>query len=335
MDSSQKIGDDSQDVEDPETHDETHGEQEVLLNETDQVDDFHGGDGQLAAEEPTEGDHEDAQEDVYEEYEGDENAEEAEYEGDETADPQVNEQLESQLNNENPEDVAADAEVAVVQASELEGGDLAGVEEDEFYEEEEESYDPALQLTEVRVNEEDVVEEDIEEQEEVDLVEPFDENAEENQVYEEEHEEYDEVEDEEQVAEQQDQPDIIELEESLGTSGQNGIASESCWLLTDSDEEDEDEDEDDLISYEEAVDQTEDGQDYRQQYINEDRNGNTNGHQDEGDYPLNGSTDETVAEDTTSGRNSPGSKRPLNQVSDPLVEDQAPRKPSHDIMKLI
>src|SRR5579859_1661735 len=321
VDTAQKTSDDSQDVEESHEGHETHGEQEVLENETDQVDDFHEEDEQPAVEEPTEGEHEE----VYEDYEGDENAEDAaEYEDNETAEVQVEGQSEDHLNLNNSEEVTAADDAEAVQASEHDAGDLAEDEEDELYEENEESYDPALQSTETLVNEEDVDQEDIEEQDEVDIVEPFEENTDENQGYEEEHEVYDEeVQDEEQTDEQEEQPSTTEPEQSLDSSGQNGIASGSYWSLTDSDK---DKDDDDLISYEEAVDQTEDGQDYRQQYISEDQNGDSTDHPVEGSKPLNRSTDETVAENTASGRNSPSSKRPLNQVVDPSVEDQAPRK---------
>jgi len=321
----QKSEPEAEDAEEPE---EASGEQQDHVDETEQVDDFHGEEEHVPEQV-----HDEAPEEEYDEYEGDENSEEAEYDEDETAGVQAENPEGEELNSENPEVVAADQVVD----PETQAGELAEADEDELYEENEESYNPALQSTETLVNEEDVGEEAEEEQEEeeVDLVQSFEEIVHE-EVYEEqeEHQEYEEevlhFEEEHQDDQEQSNPVVVHPQESLDTSGQSGIISE-YWFLTSS--EGEENDDDDLISYEEAVDQTEDGQDYRQQYLNNEHHQpqheeSTNGHvSDNETLPPNGIAHETLAEEPASGTTSPTPKRPLDQVvDDPAAEDHAPRK---------
>jgi len=324
----QKSEPEAEDAEQPEGASE---ERQDHVDETEQVGDFHGEEEHVAEQV-----HDEASEEEYDEYEGDENPEEAEYDEDETAGVQAENPEAEELNPENPEVVAADEVVD----PETQVRELVEAEEDELYEENEESYNPALQSTETLVNEEDVGEEVVEEQEEeeedeVDLVQSFEEIVHE-EVYEEqeEHQEYEEevlhFEEDHQDDQGQSNP-VVHPQESLNTSGQSGIVSELSWFLTTS--EGEENDDDDLISYEEAVDQTEDGQDYRQQYLNNEHHQpqheeSTNGHvSDNETLPLNGIANETLAEEPTSGTTSPTPKRPLDQVvDDPAVEDHAPRK---------
>src|SRR5208282_4021639 len=141
-------------------------------------------------------------------------------------------------------------------------------EEDELYEEndEDESYDPTLLSTEAVINDDEVIEE-------------FDEQDDRTG--------FDDAQGEKEHQETVNAADL----EQLPVPVQRGIHLDSWWRLTSSDTEDGTaNDDDDLISYEEAVDQTEDGQDYRQQYLNEEtttdkaQNGETSQHQIV-DYP--------------------------------------------------
>jgi len=202
---------------------------------------------------------------------------------------------------------------------------LTAAEEDELYEENDESYDPTLQSTEAVINDDDIVEE-------------FDEPD--------DHTGYDDIQGEEEYREEAlhtadlEQPNVF---------AQHGIYLDSWLRLTRSDSEDGNgNDDDDLISYEEAVDQTEEGQDYRQQYLNEEttkrdqvQNGKINVHQSTNDTehvpqngtyiaPAEGQTD-TIEDDVNSHMSDTDiltSKRPLDEVVDPSIQDQEPRKRS-------
>ena len=258
-------------------------------------------------------DHEDSHpEDVYEE----------EYEGVETA-----EEI-----HEFDQDVggAPDATVLSVSVSDIvdvveEPGDsLTAAEEDELYEEnsEQEEFDPSIQSAESVVNEMDDRDDD---------------TVEHQQEYHEEYqEEYHEGEEEGQEAVTT--TDIPQPSEEI--PAERGMDYYHDWFLTRSDSEKGNADEDDLISYEEAVDQTEDGQDYRQQFINED---NSVLQEQPPTEPVNGHTVEetqTIHEvapptadvpvpeepDTSSSPGSPTSKRSFGETLETAAEDQAPRK---------
>ena len=201
---------------------------------------------------------------------------------------------------------------------------LTAAEEDELYEEndEDESYDPTLLSTEAVINDDEVIEE-------------FDEQDDRTG--------FDDAQGEKEH--QEETVNTADLEQ-LPVPVQRGIHLDSWWRLTSSDTEDgTGNDDDDLISYEEAVDQTEDGQDYRQQYLNEEtttdktQNRETNQHQivdypdiipPNGNHiaPDEGQTD-PVHDDVNahiSDADVSTSKRPLDEVVDPSTQDQEPRK---------
>ena len=222
---------------------------------------------------------------------------------------------------------------------------LTAAEEDELFEEnDDEAFDPTVESREGLVNEDD------------DVVEVLEEPDYEPQQGDHGGEEYDDAQaDEEQHQEILDDTDV--QEESTPIAVPHGILSDICPWLSGSDTDDSNgNDDDDLISYEEAVDQTEDGQDYRQQFLSEQDpsvptepllpakeqpNGFTH-HQDENDVPqtipldnheLAPTTMDGVAEDvpptavdSTSDNDALAVKRPLDEVFDPSVQDQAPRK---------
>ena len=144
---------------------------------------------------------------------------------------------------------------------------------------------------------------------------------------------------EEEVQEHVSRVDIPE-EKDLSAQ-QKGIGYLYEWFLTVSDTDDGNADEADLISYEEAADQTEDGQDYRQQYINEQnlekqsQNDTTNGHVDvvtnNSDaaprIPEPSEPNDPISEgtDIPASPGSPNSKRSFGEM-EISAEDQAPRK---------
>lgn len=248
---------------------------------------------------------EDVEEEIveYEEYEGDENAEELQ--GGENVEevPEYEEDDSAGSHVVDPDD-HADVPEEDVDAVELEQNenDFTAAEEDELYEENDESYDPNLT--------EDVTGEDDQD------------NQDEDQG-EEEHQ------DEDQQAEHH-EPEQQEVQLTAD------IPEDPPVARPDSNSED-DNDNDDLISYEEAVDQTEDGQDYRQQSIDEqtqEYNGETNSDNDNDDSEI---PEDIVPYETQSGdapsqpsdvdeqdAGTPPSKRSLDEVIDLSVEDVAP-----------
>ena len=227
---------------------------------------------------------------------------------------------------------------------ETEQDDLTAAEEDELYEEnDEETFAETVESREALVNEDDDVVEVLEEPD----------YAPQQGDHE---EEYEDVQAEEQP-DQLDGPDV--QEESTSVAVPHGILSDIYSWLSGSDTDDTTgNDDDDLISYEEAVDQTEDGQDYRQQYLaeqdpsvptapvsaKEQLNGLTPHHDTDVPQTLPLDTDHiatmtmdaelpAVAEDippvsvdSTSDSDALAAKRSLDEVIDPSVQDQAPRK---------
>jgi hypothetical protein len=196
-----------------------------------------------------------------------------------------------------------DEVVEVDPQGELEGLEAAleEAEEDELYEENEEAYDLMVQSPEALVNEMDEEQRDEEQQDE----EQHDEDQNEDQQNEEQQ-------DEEHPDEQLAEVDIEEQVEGTMPAPAEGILPCSGGL-TSADSTNVHDDEDDLISYEEAVDQTDEGQDYRQQYIEEtiithSTNGDTIAHSE--DVPSPGS---------------PGSKRPMDE------EAEQPRMSSTEV----
>jgi len=146
--------------------------------------------------------------------------------------------------------------------------ELDAADDDELYEENDETFDPGVESTEALVNEDDVVEEVGDEYQE-------------HQYEEENQADQDYTEQEHRDEEGDYSADIVSAQDSTPTTSmhqerpstsdqaQNGTSVWTTWHLTSSDSEVDNDDGDDLISYEEAVDQTEDGQDYRQQYLAE------------------------------------------------------------------
>jgi hypothetical protein len=170
--------------------------------------------------------------------------------------------------------------------------------------------------------------------------------AEEDELYEEndeEAEEYDpSLQSPESLVNEMDDGDAdeqhIRTTELSYTSTQRGIALYH-WFLNRSESEESQIDEDDLISYEEAVDQTEDGQDYRQQYI---------GETSVAPAPANGrpldkgfvAVDDKIGDrsiDTGQvvpvAPRSPDSKRSLAEVTS--AEDQEPRISSPSLISIL
>jgi hypothetical protein len=249
----------------------------------------------------------------YEEYEDDENEEQVqEYEEDDSTG--VNGTADE------PTESVLEADAAVVEAdvndgeSDVNDGE-AGVHDDQ---------DEETEDAEDEQNE-DVIEEDGLYEENEESYDPNPQSAE--QISENE---------DDQGEEDQQQVNVADIPEEHVASRQGSHFH--WWSLIASDTGDGDEN-DDLISYEEAVDQTEDGQDYRQQYIDDtvsqdyEQNGETNG-----DYlaynqvpalvdiaPQITQTDDTQPADEIEDVGSPQSKRPLDQIVDPSV-DYARRK---------
>lgn len=221
---------------------------------------------------------------------------------------------------------------------------LTAAEEDELFEEnDDEAFDPTVESREALVNEDD------------DVVEVLEDPEYESQQGD-RGEEYDDA----QADEEQHQGILDDTNvqgESTPIAVSHGILSDIySWLSVSDTDDSNGNDDDDLISYEEAVDQTEDGQDYRQQFLSEQDpsvppgpllptkeqlNGFTP-HQDENDVPqtipldnheLAPTTMDGIAEnvpptavDSTSDNEVSAVKRPLDEVFDPSAQDQAPRK---------
>jgi hypothetical protein len=271
------------------------------------------------------GDVEAANEDEYEEYEGDVHAEDVQEYDEDTAD-----QVEGEVK---PDETEALVEGAVESTHE-EG--LAADDDDELYEENDEDDLPVLSPIEITLEEEDLEGDYVEEVEHVEVFEeqaPEEYDAEQGE-YHDDQGGYNDIHGEEEHHGEEAQGETEEVDETaeaLPSSAQQGIASAYYRSLSSSDT-DENGAEDDLISYEEAVDQAEDGQDYRQQYLDEtatsaQHNGETNGEHIDQTAEVNetvGSQDGEVP--AAANAPSPNSKRPLNEVVDLSIEDQAPRK---------
>jgi hypothetical protein len=198
--------------------------------------------------------------------------------------------------------------------------ELDAADEDELFEENDETFDPAVELTEALVNQDDDVVEEVG-------------GEYQDHEYEEEDQDYTGEEHGDEVGGEITQDPAGE-EPSTSIQVQNGMSVWQAWSLTSSDTEADDDD--DLISYEEAVDQTEDGQDYRQQFIAEqdahESTTHVNGHpQENGSSKLDVSAPEqpsdTLAEvPSTAESNAPTPKRPLDEVVDTDTQTEEPRK---------
>jgi hypothetical protein len=274
-----------------------------------------------------------ANEEEYEEYEGDEHEDVHEYDED-TAE---------QVEGVKRADVEAVDDGGGVVETAAEG--LTAEEDDELYEENDETDGAVLEPLEIFLDEEDLGDDVVDQVENVEIFEeqdPDEYEAEEDE-YHDEQGEYNDVQDDEEIHGEENEDEgqgetdhefvpTTETSEQPVASTQHGIASAYFQSLSNSDTDGNDVD-DDLISYEEAVDQTEDGQDYRQQYIEETSTSQTQIGQTNGGPITGGSHDTSVNTvishgDSGEGSNapSPTSKRPLSEVSDPSIEDQAPRK---------
>lgn len=200
--------------------------------------------------------------------------------------------------------------------------ELDAAEEDELFEENEDTFDHAVEPTEAIVNQDDDV-----------VVEVG------GQYQDDEYEEGQDYTGEEHGDEAGGEitQDPGEEEPSTSIQVQNGMSLWRAWSLTSSDTEADDDD--DLISYEEAVDQTEAGQDYRQQFIAEqDAQESTtsaphvNGHPQENGsskltVPAPEQSSDTLSEvPSTSENNAPTPKRPLDEVVDTETQTEEPRK---------
>jgi len=219
----------------------------------------------------------------------------------------------------------------------IQEGVLTAAEEDELFEENDEILDPTVESQEALVNEDDDVVEVLEEPE--------------YEPQQDDHEEYDEVPLDEEIHEEENQVNIEE--EIFSVNVPHGILSGIYFWLSNSDTDDgTGADDDDLISYEEAVDQTEDGQDYRQQFLAQqdssphvptepplkEPNGLTHQHDvpqtippDNNEMATTTTTIDTnpvvadvvpVVDEPTSDNDASVSKRPLESSA----QDQAPRK---------
>jgi hypothetical protein len=256
-------------------------------------------------------------------HEGFHEGEEYEYEGDENM-----EGLHEYEEDELVDQVKFQDEAAADAGEEGQEDVLTAAEEAELYDENDESYDPNLQPDETLANQDDVVQ-----------VEAYEEHD--------DREEYEDVQgalpgEEEHHEEQVNITDIPG--QTLSVPGEHGTDFDVFLLTNSGNDGVVGNDDDDLISYEEAVDQTEEGQDYRQQYVTEDastsqdrqQNGQTNDHDYDDEtqvVPTNGHdappepesyadrTDHIAVESEVSI-----SKRPHEEVVDPYIEDQAPRK---------
>jgi hypothetical protein len=196
---------------------------------------------------------------------------------------------------------------------------LTAAEEDELYEENDDSYDATLESTEAVINDDDVV-----------VDEEFEEEHDNHEDY------IDDIQGEEERQEQQIDSTNLQAEQ-LPVSTQYGKYLQISWLMSSDSEEGDDDD--DLISYEEAVDQAEGGQDYRQQYLNEEDASiekpqyvETNSHYEDAarDLPRNGHPsnehNDSLNDGHASDSDATNSKRTLDEVVDPSLQDQEPRK---------
>lgn len=197
---------------------------------------------------------------------------------------------------------------------------LSADEEDELYEENEEPFDAIVESTEALVDQDD------------------------NVVEAEDFEEHD---DGVQYGEEEAQDETVTTTdltlEQLPESTLHGklLRLYNSLMCPDTDEAHGSDDDDDLISYEEAVDQAEDGQDYRQQYLNEEskigQNGDIPSNVPQNDVHITPEPEEieiraiekvdsvdTHMPDT----NVSTPKRPLGEITDPSVQSQEPRKRS-------
>ena len=219
--------------------------------------------------------------------------------------------------------------------------ELDAAEEDELYQENDETFDPGLQSTEALVNPDDVVEEVGDEYQEH----QYEEDDQADQDYT-KHERRDEEEDySADIVSVQDSTFVgaahQERPSSLGQA-QNGTSVRKTWHLTSSGSEIDNDDDDDLISYEEAVDQTADGQDYRQQYLAEEEDSaeqttataedegvDLNGHSAQNHQgepsPVPASKDDVSAPEARID-NAPTPKRSLEEVAGPDAQTEEPRK---------
>ena len=261
----------------------------------------------------------------YVDFEGDDIDEIPEYEDEDHQDDQVR----FHEPNEDEDDVAA--------VEETEHDALTVAEEDELFDEDDENFDTTVESREAYVNEDDDVVEVLEEPE--------------YEPQQDEHkQEHDDVQRDENLQEQ----DPAENVDGRTSAPPHGILSDIYGWLSGSDTDDgTGNDDDDLISYEEAVDQTEDGHDYRQEFLEEqdyppvpkersaaeEPNGLT--HEEDDDvvpqtipldkHEIAPMDSEPVAADValveqTSDGDASASKRPLDEVIDPSVQDQVPRK---------
>lgn len=257
----------------------------------------------------------------YEEFVDDEDADELqEYDGEGEEDVQHRVKFQEQTETE-------------VVESENQNG-LSAAEEDELYEEDNEPFDVTAESAEAPTDQvADVVEaEDFEEHDEEQYVDEDVEEAQEGTV----------------STTDPPQEQFPELT-SHGT-----LLKVHRWLMyLDNNQANGNDGDDDLISYEEAVDQTEDGQDYRQQYLNEEistseaqkqneeininQNGDIPTVVSQNDVPIAPESEEIETRATEnldsvdahlSDTNGSASKRPLGEVIDSSLQDQEPRKRS-------
>src|SRR5271170_1644344 len=207
-------------------------EQEVEAN----VEEGDGGEGEMSDEDLHEGE--------YIDYEGEDiGADVPEYEDEDHEDDHVKFVQEP-----------TEGEDDVVEETQQDG--LSAAEEDELFEENDEILDQTVESREALVNEDD------------DVVEVLEQPEYEPQQDDDHGEEYNDVHLDEENHEQEEQLDIQEDPSSVTVP--HGILSDIYSWLSSSDTDDgTGNDDDDLISYEEAVEQTEDGQDYRQQFLAE------------------------------------------------------------------
>jgi hypothetical protein len=210
--------------------------------------------------------------------------------------------------------------------------DFDAAEEDELYEENK-TFDPVVQPTEALVREDDVVAEVGDEYQDH----LYEDGDHVDQDYAGEEHGGEEGNYNVDIASGQD-PGVVSVENpSASVQGQSGTFVWRTWSLTSSEDE-VDNDGDDLISYEEAVDQTEEGQDYRQHYLAEqdsvpppadDQEVHVNGHTHKQDEPTavgpkvdaDKPTEKQISENTASTP-----KRPLDEIVDADTQTEEPRK---------
>jgi hypothetical protein len=278
------------------------------------VEEADGGEGEMIDEDLHEGE--------YIDYEGEDiGAEVPEYEDEDHEDDHVKFVQEP---TEGEDDVVEETQQDV----------LTEAEEEELFEENDEILDPTVESREALVNEDDDVVEVLEEPE----YEPQQDDS---------GEEHDEAQLDQENLDEEEQ--VNAQEEAWYSNVPHGILSDIYSWLSSSDSDDGTaNDDDDLISYEEAVDQTEDGQDYRQQFLSEQDTSQPaeepNGLSHKDDVPQTIPLDNNemaittmdpdpvvadvvpLVEEPTSDNDASVSKRPLDEVVDPSAQDQAPRK---------